>query len=136
MNNYAKKNKQEKKKPRIDTYCKLLTMLVIGHGMLCVTASYVLAYLNHTTVENLSITIITQIVAPCSLYIITNMVANIFEKNELKISTPLSAIQAGIVSSQFTTTIETPISPDNPIDLDLTNDFEIETSSGKGDDEI
>ena len=72
---------REKKKPRIETFAKLITFLVIIHGMACVTASYVLAFLNHTSVENLSITIVTQIVAPCSLYIICNLLANIFEKN-------------------------------------------------------
>lgn len=133
------KHKNEKKKPRIETFCKLITFLVITHGMACVTASYVLAFLNHTAVENLSITIVSQIVAPCSLYIICNLLANIFEKNQLKISTPLSAIQAGIVAPQYTASVDTTpasISPDNPMDLDLTNDFEMETSSGKGDDEI
>ncbi len=128
---------REKKKPRIETFAKLITFLVIIHGMACVTASYVLAFLNHTSVENLSITIVTQIVAPCSLYIICNLLANIFEKNQLKISTPLSAIKEGLVTPQLSTNIDcSSISPDNPLDLDEIDNFEFATSSGLGDDEI
>ena len=37
--------KEEKaKKPRIDTFPKLLVILIVLHGLICVTASYVLAF--------------------------------------------------------------------------------------------
>ena len=79
------------KKPRIDTFPKLLVTLIVLHGLICVTASYVLAFLNYTEiVENLSITIIGEIVAPTVSYIISNVFTNIFEKNKLSFSTPLS----------------------------------------------
>ena len=79
------------KKPRIDTFPKLLVILIVLHGLICVTASYVLAFLNYTEIaENLSITIIGEIVAPTVSYIISNVFTNIFEKNKLSFSTPLS----------------------------------------------
>ena len=89
--------KEEKaKKPRRDTFPKLLVILIVLHGLICVTASYVLAFMNYTdTVENLSVTIVGEIIAPTVSYIIANVFTNIFEKNKLSFSTPLSYLSQG-----------------------------------------
>lgn len=84
----------ENRKPRINTFPKLLVSLIVLHGILCVTASYVLAFMGYTdTVENLSITIIGEIISPTVSYIIANVFTNIFEKNKLSFSTPLSRLE-------------------------------------------
>ena len=54
------------------------------------TASYVLAYLGRDTVYEVSTVIVSEILAPIITYLATNMIANIFEKNKLSFSTPLT----------------------------------------------
>lgn len=54
-----------------------------------VTMSYVLAWFEKDTVVDVSTTLITEIVAPLCLYMGTNCIMNIFEKNKLSFSTPL-----------------------------------------------
>lgn len=72
-------------------FFKGLILIVELHGLICVTFSYVLAWLDKiNVVESLSSTIITEIVAPIIVYGATRLVENIFEKNQLSISTPLS----------------------------------------------
>ena len=86
--------KEIKKKPRIDTFPKAILVLIVLHGIICVTASYILAFMGYTnTVENLSITIIGEIMAPVITYIIGNCFTNVFEKNKLSFSTPLSRLE-------------------------------------------
>lgn len=77
------------KKIKIDTYVKAVTTIVIGHGLIMVTMSYVLAWFEKDAVVDVSITLITEIVAPLCLYLATNCIMNIFEKNELTFSTPI-----------------------------------------------
>lgn len=78
-----------KKKIRIDTYVKAATSLVIAHGLAMVTVSYVLAWFGKDSVSDVSVTLITEIVAPLCLYMGTNCIMNIFEKNELSFSKPI-----------------------------------------------
>lgn len=78
------------------TFCKAITLLVIIHGITMVTMSYVLAWYGRETVENVSMTMITEIVAPLCVYLASNTIANIFEKNKLKFSTPLEFIKGYI----------------------------------------
>lgn len=88
----AHKKKQAKKtnnKIKIDTYTKAATTLVLGHGLVMVTMSYVLAFLEKDAVVDVSVTLITEIVAPLCLYMGTNCIMNIFEKNELTFSKPI-----------------------------------------------
>lgn len=148
MNKKDKVQKREQnKKPKIDTFPKLMLFIIIVHGMMCVTASYVLAFINHiTVVENLSITIVGQIVAPFICYALGSVVSNVFEKNQLTFSTPLTAIESGMVTpiNATTTTVitnekDTIGTIDNPIDLNtIDNDellsFEFGSASGKGED--
>lgn len=85
------RNKEgQRKKVRIDTFTKAATTVVILHGLIMVTMSYVLAWFDKDAVVDVSTTLITEIVAPLCLYIGTNCIANIFEKNELVFSKPIS----------------------------------------------
>lgn len=144
------KNKNDKeRKPKVNTFPKFILLIVELHAMVCITASYVLAFINHVSiVENLSITIVGQIVAPLVAYITGSVVSNIFEKNQLTFSTPLSAIESGIVQSstasttstssydEYTEPIETTIGTvDNPINLDELPLFEFgDAACGRGED--
>ncbi len=82
-----------KKRPRVDTFTKLMVFIVVLHGLIMVTCSYVLAWFGKDTVDQISITLITEIVAPVTLQIVSNLISNIFEKNKLKFSTPLSQLE-------------------------------------------
>lgn len=82
--------KTKRKKRPSGRFFKLLVSLVVLHGMICVSMSYVLAWMEHTqVVEGVSSTIITEIVAPIVVYGFTKTVENIFEKNRLKFSEPI-----------------------------------------------
>lgn len=83
------KRKNPRKKVKIDTYVKAATTLVLGHGLIMVTMSYVLAWFEKDAVVDVSTTLITEIVAPLCLYMGTNCIMNIFEKNELTFSKPI-----------------------------------------------
>ena len=88
-----KQKKSRKKKVKIDTYVKAATAIVIGHGLVMVTMSYVLAWFEKDAVVDVSVTLITEIVAPLCLYLVTNCILNIFEKNKLSFSTPIQMRQ-------------------------------------------
>lgn len=85
----GRKKKRASKKVKIDTYVKAATSIVLGHGLIMVTMSYVLAWFEKDAVVDVSNTLITEIVAPLCLYMGTNCIMNIFEKNELSFSTPI-----------------------------------------------
>ena len=133
-----KKKEQKEKKPFLSTFSKVIVFLSLIYGWVLTTISYIWAYKGYQPLTDLSSTIVSTIVSPTITYLLSNAFMTVFEKNQLAFSTPITAIQSGVVSPQNSTQISTstPISPDNPIDLNLTNDFEMETSSGKGDDEI
>ena len=118
-------------------FTKIIVILTMIYSMALTTISYIWSYLGKDPLVNLSSTIISTLVAPVMTYLITNCIQCLFEYNQLAFSTPIAAIQSGVITQQniTQTSTPTPISPDNPMDLDLTNDFEMETSSGKGDDE-
>ncbi len=80
---------QSGKKVKIDTFSKAVTFMVLVHGSGMVTMSYVLAWCNKEPVSDVSITLVTEIVAPLCLYLVTNCIMNIFEKNELSFSKPV-----------------------------------------------
>lgn len=85
--NYLKTKRKKRPNGR---FFKLLVSLVVLHGMICVSMSYALAWMEHTqVVEGVSSTIITEIVAPIVVYGFTKTVENIFEKNRLKFSEPI-----------------------------------------------
>lgn len=83
----------KKRKKTGGRFFKWLVSLVVGHGMICVSMSYALAWMEHTqVVEGVSSTIITEIVAPILVYGATKTIENIFEKNKLKFSEPLNNV--------------------------------------------
>ena len=71
-----------KKRPKVDTFAKLLVMLVVLHGMVMTTLSYVLAGFNHDPVQDVSVAIISEIIAPTVTFMITHVIQNIFEYNK------------------------------------------------------
>lgn len=81
------------KRPKVDTFAKLLVMLVVLHGMVMTTLSYVLAGFNHDPVQDVSVAIISEIIAPTVTFMITHVIQNIFEYNKLSFSTPLTHIE-------------------------------------------
>lgn len=73
---------------------KLLCWLIEIHGILCITMSYVLAFLDKMNpLETLSSTITTEIVAPIVVLGFTRMIENIFEHNKLAFSTPIDYLE-------------------------------------------
>lgn len=92
-----------KKRPKVDTFAKLLVMLVVLHGMVMTTLSYVLAGFNHDPVQDVSVAIISEIIAPTVTFMITHVIQNIFEYNKLSFSTPLTHIEKKEVDEADTT---------------------------------
>lgn len=86
-----RRRKKRKKKVSLNTYTKLITTAVVAHGMILTSCSYVLAYMGMDPVVDVSSTIVKEIVAPLVVYLGTNTIMNIFEKNKLSFSVPLNA---------------------------------------------
>ena len=70
-------------------FFKAFLAVVEIHGLLCVTMSYILAFLERTSIaEQLSSAVISEIIAPVVVLGATKTIENIFEKNILTFSTP------------------------------------------------
>lgn len=70
---------------------KLLTYIVVIHGLLCITTSYILAWCGKTDVlESLSGVLASEVIAPIVSYSISKTIENIFEKNKLSFSEPIT----------------------------------------------
>ncbi|MBD5463047.1 MAG: hypothetical protein HDR24_08335 [Lachnospiraceae bacterium] len=82
--------RKKRKKVRLNTYTKLITTAVVAHGMILTSCSYMLAYIGMDPVVDVSSTIVKEIVAPLVVYLGTNTIMNIFEKNKLSFSIPLN----------------------------------------------
>lgn len=91
MNLRASRRNKKKKKVSLDTYAKVITTAVIVHGMMLTSWSYVLSSMGMDPVVDVSSTIVREIVAPVIVYLATNMIMNIFEKNKLSFSVPLNS---------------------------------------------
>lgn len=85
------KRRRCKKAVSLDTYAKLVTTAVVLHGMVLTTWSYVLASFEKDPVVDVSTTIVREIVAPVIVYLATNTIMNIFEKNKLSFSVPIDS---------------------------------------------
>lgn len=85
------KKKRCKKTVSLDTYTKMVTTAVVLHGMILTTWSYLLASLEKDPVVDVSTTIVREIVAPVIVYLATNTIMNIFEKNKLSFSVPIGS---------------------------------------------
>lgn len=83
------------KKVSIDTFSKLIVSLTVFHGMILTTFSYALSYVGMDPVVDVSSTIVREIVAPVLVYLATNMIMNIFEKNKLAFSVPINTTFVG-----------------------------------------
>lgn len=86
-----RKRKVKKKKVSLDTYAKVATTAVLIHGMILTSCSYILASIDMDPVVDVSSTIVREIVAPLIVYLGTNTIMNIFEKNKLSFSIPLNS---------------------------------------------
>ncbi len=102
----GRRKKRLSKKVKIDTYVKAATTLVLLHGLVMVTMSYVLAWFEKDAVVDVSTTLITEIVAPLCLYMGTNCIMNIFEKNELSFSKPIQMQKYRDVADRVTDNVE------------------------------
>lgn len=94
----AKKEKRQVFKEKIKNIrgkgFKALCWVIEIHGILCITTSYILAFLDKMNpLETLSSTITTEIVAPIIVLGFTRMVENIFEHNQLAFSTPIDYLE-------------------------------------------
>lgn len=98
--------KEKSKRPKIETFSKLIVFMVMLHGMLMSTLSYVLSAFGHDPVENVSVAIITEVIAPVSVYLATKTIQNIFEYNKLSFSTPISEIQKDIKPPHIVSDLE------------------------------
>lgn len=87
----ARLSRKKKRKISIDTYTKMAVTVLIAHGMILTTWSYILASHGMDPVVDVSSTIVREIVAPVITYLATNTVMNIFEKNKLSFSVPLNS---------------------------------------------
>jgi len=97
---------RSKKRVKIDTYVKAVTSLVLVHGLVMITMSYVLAWFEKDAVVDVSTTLITEIVAPLCLYMGTNCIMNIFEKNELSFSKPIQMSRYHEIVDEVQTNID------------------------------
>lgn len=85
------KKRRYKRAVSLDTYAKLATTVVMAHGMILTTWSYVLASFEKDPVVDVSTTIVREIVAPLIMYLATNTIMNIFEKNKMIFSVPIGS---------------------------------------------
>lgn len=76
------------KRVKVDTFPKLITCIIIAHGFINIDMSYLLAFLGKETVTDVSVAMVTEILAPICVYLVTNTIANIFEKNYMSFSIP------------------------------------------------
>lgn len=86
-----KQMKQKKKKVSLNTYAKIATTAVLAHGMILTSCSYILSWIGMDPVVDVSSTIVKEIVAPLVVYLGTNTIMNIFEKNKLSFSVPINS---------------------------------------------
>lgn len=92
---YIRKRIEDKrkkvKKVSLNTYAKVATTAVLAHGMILTSCSYILAWIGMDPVVDVSSTIVKEIVAPLVVYLGTNTIMNIFEKNKLSFSVPINS---------------------------------------------
>ncbi len=87
-------NKDRKeKKPLITRFSQFIVFFCMIYGLLLTTVSYIFAALGYEPLVDLSSVIIQTIVAPCTVWLCQNCICNIFEKNKLSFSTPLSRLE-------------------------------------------
>lgn len=67
----------------VDSFMKILVLIVVAHGLICISLSYVLAFLGfQEVVESLSSTMVTEVIAPVTIYGITKTIENVSKYND------------------------------------------------------
>lgn len=67
----------------VDSFMKILVVIVVTHGLICISLSYVLAFLGfQEVVESLSSTMVTEVIAPVTIYGITKTIENVSKYND------------------------------------------------------
>ena len=73
----------DKTKKFFDSFMKILVFLVVAHGLVCISLSYVLAFMGYAeVVESLSSTMVTEVVGPVTIYGITKTIENVSKYND------------------------------------------------------
>ena len=86
-----KRNGKNTRKEKTITAIKLITYIVVGHGLLCITSSYIMAWCGVCdTLSSLSEVLAKEVVAPITIYGVTKTLENIFEKNISSFHKPLT----------------------------------------------
>lgn len=76
------KAKQKKRVKMFDSFMKILTFFIVAHGLIMVTLSYILAFMDKIQIaESLSQTVVTEIIAPVTVYGITKTIENVSKYN-------------------------------------------------------
>lgn len=86
-------NKLKEKKPLINRFSQFIVFFCMLYGLALTTVSYVYAALGYEPLVDLSSVIVQTIVAPCTVWLCQNAILNIFEKNKLAFSTPLTRLE-------------------------------------------
>lgn len=67
----------------IDSFMKILVSVIVLHGLVCITMSYILAFMGHNeVVESLSSTMVSEVIAPVIVYGITKTIENVSKYND------------------------------------------------------
>lgn len=70
------------KKNLFDSFMKIIVAVIICHGILCITASYILAFMGRDMIaESLSETVVREIIAPLIAYAIKSCIENVSKYN-------------------------------------------------------
>ena len=115
-----RRRKEKKKKVSLNTYAKVATTAVLAHGMLLTSCSYILSWIGMDPVVDVSSTIVKEIVAPLVVYLGTNTIMNIFEKNKLSFSVPInSTLHSHKHHPHFTSSSSSPFTDWNRLSLSV-----------------
>lgn len=87
-----------------DRFSKVIVLFCLFYGLMLTTLSYYFSYKGYEPLVDLSSVIVNTIVNPVLLWLTQNCICNIFEKNKLAFSTPLTALNQDNNSSDDTST--------------------------------
>ena len=74
---------ENKAKKFFDSFMKILVFIVVAHGLVCISLSYILAFMGYNeVVESLSSTMVTEVVAPVTIYGLTKTIENVSKYND------------------------------------------------------
>lgn len=77
------KKEQLKRLQMFDTFMKVMTFIVVMHGLTMITLSYILAFQDKMVIaESLSQTVVQEIIGPFVVYGITKTIENVSKYNK------------------------------------------------------